>query len=170
MVSTDLYALSRSALNPFLYADIGPQDGAATLTIASLFGRRGDDPWVEAARLARMPAAAAAASLAAAIVAMPANPCSLPEATAMAERLVALLPRASLSGPAAGVRRPPPSWLPARWMPAGWKLNALATCALGLGLLVAVVFLWMAVSDAMGPRGSEDRTRMVDPFTHEAPR
>ena len=36
MASTDLYALSHSALNTFLYADIGPQDGAGSLTIASL--------------------------------------------------------------------------------------------------------------------------------------
>ena len=45
MASPDLFALSHSALNPFLYADISLQDGATTLTIASLFGRCGYDPY-----------------------------------------------------------------------------------------------------------------------------
>jgi hypothetical protein len=139
MASPDLFALSHSALNPFLYADIGPHDGAGTLTIASLFGRRGDDPWEEAARLARLPPHAAVASLAAMIAAAPANACSLPEATAMAERLIALLPAPpTVADRLSGVRR-----IPAMPQLPRWPLGPLATCAVGLAVVVAIAFVWL---------------------------
>ena len=154
MATPDLFALSRSALNPFLYADTGVQDGKGTLTIVSLFGQRGDDPWDEAARLARLPAGTAVARLAAMIAEVPAHPCSLPEATVVAERLVALLPGASESHNPAGARqvaRPSPmAWPRLSWPPEGWPLGRLATLAAGLAVLVALVFAWQFLAEALG--------------------
>ena len=146
MPTPNIFAHSHSALNPFLYADIGPPDGAGALTIASLFGRHGDDPWEEAARLARLPAEAAVASLAAIIAAAPSCPCSLPEASAIAERLVALLPRPEhLARARRVISGPAPLRLPRRW-----PLERLATCALALGVVVVLVFAWMSPGQCLG--------------------
>ena len=165
MASPDLFALSHSALNPFLYADIGVPDGTGTLTVVSLFGQRGDDPWGEAARLARLPVRAAVANLAAMIAEAPTHPCSLPEATALAERLVALLPGPSESRRPAAARQAfyPPSL---SWPLRRWPLGGLASCAAGLAVLVALVFVWLTLADALGPRGPEPGTPVADPFTH----
>ncbi len=157
-----MFALSHSALNPFLFADVGTQDGTGELTIASLFGRGGYDPWEEAARLARLPSGAAVASLAAIIAGAPSVLCSLPEATVMAERLVALLPARSAGDVLVRVRRVP--LLPSVRLPFGW----LATVALGLGVAVVLVAAWMLVADAWAPRGSGDHARLVDPLAREA--
>jgi hypothetical protein len=171
MASPDLFAHSHSVLNPFLYADIGVADGTATMTVVSLFGQRGDDPWDEAARLARLPAGAAVAKLAAIIAEAPAHPCSLPEATLLAERLVALLPGPSERHRFAAARRlprlPSLSWSPRGWPPRRWPLGGLATGAAGLAVLVAVVFLWLTLADTLGARGPEDRAFIAEPSAHE---
>ncbi len=164
MPTPNIFAHTRSALNPFVYADIGPPDGAGALTIASLFGRHGDDPWEEAARLARLPAEAAVASLAAIIAAAPSCPCSLPEASATAERLVALLPAPAVGGRLVRARR-----VKLR-LPVGWQIDWLAGLAVGLGFVVLIAFGWMLVASALGARGHDDHARMVDPSAREAPR
>jgi hypothetical protein len=133
MASPDIFALSHSGLNQFLFADIGLRGDVETLTVASLFGRCGQDPWAEAERLAQLPAKAAAASLAAMIAGALNNPWSAAEAAVIAERLVALLPGSSAASLLVSV----PS-------PSRWPLGGLATIALGLGVLVALVWVWMA--------------------------
>ncbi len=146
MASPDLFALPHSALNRFLSADIGDADGTSAMTIVSLFGQRGDDPWDEAARLARLPADAAVARLAAMIAQAPGHLRSLPEATVIAERLVALLPR-----PAERHRPVAPSWPSLGWsFQEGWPLDALTTCAAGLAVLVALVWVWLTLANALG--------------------
>ena len=166
MASPDLFALGRSSLNPFLYADIGPPDGATTLTVASMFGRRGEDPWDEAARLARLPPAAAVASLAAMIVSAPDCCWTLAEATPMAERLVMLLPAPpSVADRLAGARRSPIERLLPRW-----QFGPLAAVALGLFVVVAVAFVWLTVADTWGSHGHGDRMRTVDPFARGSTR
>lgn len=167
MATPDLFAHSRSSLNPFLYANVGIEDGAGAQTIASLFGRTGCDPWEEAARLSHLPVRAAVASLAAMIAGAPSCPRTLPEATRLAETLVALLP-----GPAsAGLRaqaRPMPKRLPPllsgrsflSGLPflAGRKIDWV----LVLGLLLALAVAWSVVADAFGPRGADDGLRSFD--------
>jgi hypothetical protein len=89
--------LSRSDLNNFLFADVGVESSGMTLSVLSVLARLGMDPWQEAARLAQMPRTAAVEGLARIIAAMPSSLWSLPDATAIAARLVALLP--SRGGP-----------------------------------------------------------------------
>ena len=92
MANTDAYALQRSDLNRFLFADVGVEASGMTLSVLSTLARRGTDPWQEAARLAKLPRNAAVEGLARIIAAMPSSLWSLPDATVIAARLVALLP------------------------------------------------------------------------------
>jgi hypothetical protein len=92
MTTTDASALSRSDLNDFLFADVGTEASGMPLSVLSVLARLGMDPWQEAGRLAKLPRQAAVDGLAGIIAAMPASLWSLQEATAIAARLVALLP------------------------------------------------------------------------------
>ena len=92
MPNTDAYALQRSDLNGFLFADVGVEASGMTLSVLSVLARLGMDPWQEAGRLAKLPRTAAVDGLARIIATMPASLWSLPDATAIAARLVALLP------------------------------------------------------------------------------
>ncbi|HUZ63756.1 MAG TPA: hypothetical protein VMU82_08600 [Acetobacteraceae bacterium] len=92
MASTDAFALRRSDLNGFLFADVGVEASGMTLSVLSALARLGMDPWQEAGRLAKLPRAAAVDGLARIIAAMPASLWPLADATAIAARLVALLP------------------------------------------------------------------------------
>jgi hypothetical protein len=49
----------------------------------------------------------------------------------------------------------------------GWPLGRLATCAAGLAVLVAFVFVWLTLADVLGSRSPGDHTQFVDPFAHE---
>jgi hypothetical protein len=90
--SPDATALQRSDLNQFLFADIGTEANGTTLSVLSVFARQGADPWTEADRLAVLPKAAAADSLARTIATMPKSLWPLPDALAIAVRLTGLLP------------------------------------------------------------------------------
>jgi hypothetical protein len=92
VANVDAYALQRSDLNGFLFADIGVEANGMTLSVLSTLARLGTDPWQEAARLAKLPRADAVERLARIIAAMPASPWSPLAATAIAARLVPLLP------------------------------------------------------------------------------
>ncbi len=93
MGQQDAFALGRSDLNGFLFADIGIEGSGMSLSVISALARQGLDPWQEAGRLAKLPRTAATDGLARLIVAMPASLWPMPDATAIAARLVALLPR-----------------------------------------------------------------------------
>jgi hypothetical protein len=90
--NTDANALSHSNLNGFLFADVGQEASGMPLSVLSTLARLGMDPWQEAGRLAKLPRNAAVDALARVIATMPASPWSLPDATDIAVRLVALLP------------------------------------------------------------------------------
>ena len=106
MPSTDAFALRRSGLNGFLFADVGPEANGMTLSVISVLARMGNDPWAEAGRLARLPKTEATESLARSIAGMPASIWSQQAAMAVAARLVVLLPAqpdlSAQDGPAAG--------------------------------------------------------------------
>lgn len=107
MSGRDPSSLSDSNLNRFLFADIGPESNGMTLSVLSAFARLGSDPWGEAHRLAGLPRAEAADNLARTIAGMPASTWSLPDAAAIAARLIVLLPGRSGQGTAAKPERGP---------------------------------------------------------------
>ena len=92
MASSDALTLQHSDLNEFLYADVGVEASGMPLSVLSAFARLGKDPWQEAGRLAQMPQTGAIDGLARMITAIPASPWSFSDATAIAGRLVTLLP------------------------------------------------------------------------------
>ena len=92
MATSDVNTLQRSDLNPFLFADIGTEANGMTLSVLSVFARRGTDPWTEAGRLAALPKRDAADLLAQMIAGMPRSLWPLPDASLIAVRLIGLLP------------------------------------------------------------------------------
>jgi hypothetical protein len=84
--------LGNSGLNEFLHAEVGTEASGMPLSVLSTLARLGVDPWQEAGRLAKLPRKAAVNGLAQMIAGMPASRWPLPDATRIAERLVALLP------------------------------------------------------------------------------
>ena len=92
MANADVFTLPHSELNPFLFASIATEANGTTLSLISVFARLGDDPLREAARLVGLPRSDAIASLARTLAAMPASAWTQPDATAIATRLIALLP------------------------------------------------------------------------------
>lgn len=59
MSRPDHAVLQNSDLNPFLYAELGIELNGSTLTMLSVLARLNQDPWIEAARWARLPKAEA---------------------------------------------------------------------------------------------------------------
>ena len=118
MPSSDAYALQRSDLNGFLFADVGVEASGMTLSVISALARLGVDPWQEAGRLAKLPRTAAVEGLARIISAMPASLWSVADATPIAARLVALLPSRGVGASAVAVAvaaKPTKSRLPVHW-------------------------------------------------------
>ena len=76
----------------FLHATIGRERNGMDLSVLSLLARVGHDPWTEAARLAELPRAAAADSLAATIACLPGESRTRVHARMVALCLVPLLP------------------------------------------------------------------------------
>ncbi len=92
MSRPDHTALQRSDLNPFLFAEVRTEVNGSSLTMLSVLARLGQDPWVEAALLAKLPKAAAVERLIAMIAASPLSPQATSETRVVAARLVTLLP------------------------------------------------------------------------------
>lgn len=114
MSHSDAFALKNSGLNEFLFAVVGTEANGSPLTILSVLARLGKDPWVEAARWAKLPRASIIDRLANSISQMPLPPQALVEARLTAARLILLLP-----SPAQSVRETEstaknriPSWVP----------------------------------------------------------
>jgi hypothetical protein len=112
MPRSDAFALKNSGLNEFLFAEVGNEVNGSPLTILSVLARLGQDPWAEAARLAKLPKAKAVDYLANSLSQMPLCPRALIDARATAARITALLP--SQSNP-----QSPPTGKPLvpRWVP-----------------------------------------------------
>jgi hypothetical protein len=92
MSHSDVFALKNSGLNDFLFAEVGSEMNGSPLTILSVLGRLGKDPWVEAARLDRLPKSSTIDDLASSISKMPLCPQALMDARSTAARLILLLP------------------------------------------------------------------------------
>ena len=81
-----------SAFSHFLYATLGEDRNGMALTVLSALARQNVDPWQEAADLSRLPRETAMQRITAQLETIPGDP-SLADRTAIAERLLALLPR-----------------------------------------------------------------------------
>jgi hypothetical protein len=128
MVATsDVTTLQRSDLNQFLFADIGTEANGTTLSVLSVFARRGSDPWTEAGRLAGLPKAEATDSLARMIAGMPNSVWPLPDAAAIAVRLIGMLP----ARPALNIRQ----------VTRRWPTNQIALVAAGIALIIAFIVM-----------------------------
>jgi len=145
---TDVFALKNSGLEPFLFAEIGPESNGSRLTVLSALARLGLDPWAEAARLVTMPKAASIASLAGSLGRMPLAPQAIVDARVTAARLVLLLPvQNTLARPTEMAQLSlgaMPKWLP----------MTVLYCVLALGMGLSVV---------MAPHLAEAPAAQVEP-------
>ncbi len=99
----------------FLFARIDDGSDATPLSVLSMLARLDIDPWEEAAKLARLPRAAAAGRLAEFITATPGVPSAYLNAKTVSDRLLNLLPSPVLPGQEQAGRvfkKLPPVWLP----------------------------------------------------------
>jgi hypothetical protein len=95
------FSLLHSNLNEFLFAAVGDQQNGMPLNVVSGLTRLGLDPWEEAARLAALPRARAAETLAPIIARLPFDRSQSSDDLIISRQLVELLPeqqRAALSG------------------------------------------------------------------------
>jgi hypothetical protein len=142
-------------LNEFLFAPVGTEANGMTLSVVSVFARLGNDPWLEAGRLARLPKPEATESLARIIASMPTSIWPLQAATTIATRLIALLPTQSgnlgqsRSASAYGAKAGRPFWI-------GLVLVSVACAA----AFQAGVFTTL---DAPKPDGSSVASSAVSP-------
>ena len=83
--------------NDFLYAPIGAEENKMTLSVLSALSRLNVDPWVEAAQLSVLPKDTAARRLATLIARLPGGRWAQADCTAIANRLIELLPHGSRS-------------------------------------------------------------------------
>ena len=127
VATPDVTTLQRSDLNQFLFADIGTEANGTTLSVLSVFARRGSDPWTEAGRLAGLSKAEATDSLARMIANMPNSLWTLPDAVAIAVRLIGMLP----ARPALGIRQAANRW----------PTNQVALVVACVALLIAVIVM-----------------------------
>ena len=86
------YSLVHSEFSDFLFAFVGEEKSGLQLTVLSALARLGLDPWVEAARLSKLPKEAATHALAAAIATLPEGDWKLSDSRSIAVRLLNCLP------------------------------------------------------------------------------
>lgn len=146
MPSTDAFALRRSGFDEFLFAPVGTEANGMTLRVVSVFARAGNDPWLEARRLAGLPKSAATESLARSIAGMPTSIWPLQAAMTIADRLVALLP----TGPD-GARQGP--LVPAIGAKAG-RLVGIALLLVCVACMLAFQAGFFTASEPPNPGGS----------------
>jgi hypothetical protein len=134
VATPDATALQRSDLNQFLFADVGTEANGMTLSVVSVLARLGSDPWREADRLAELPKAEAADSLARMIAGMPRSLWDLPSAVAIAVRLTGLLPSRPVRSVGAVIGR--------RWpLPLPGKTTLVAVCVVLAAAFAALAFI-----------------------------
>jgi hypothetical protein len=151
-----------STCDDFLYALVGESTNGALLTVLSVLARQNLDPWREAAELSRMPQEAAARRLISMIAASPGRSATDNQG-AVADRLIALLPRriAGVAG-ASNVSRNEPA---AHRSPPAVNLVVI-TIYIG----VMVISQWIATSIFERPAADVASTASSLPTVGETPR
>lgn len=89
------FVTRRTDVDPFLLAEVGTEPNGMVLTVMSMLARYGRDPWEEADHLATLCEATATEELAQIIVRSQTRCGGLVAATAIAARLISLLPSRS---------------------------------------------------------------------------
>lgn len=138
MADRRIFSLDRSALNPFLFSEVGVEANGLSLSVVSMLARDGKDPWDEAAGLAAMPGPRAVERLAAMIAAMPAALWPLPAATDIASRLVSALP-AGAPAPILLAAAEPKASLVTQW-------SGIVAAALLIVLISVLAFQYLGAS------------------------
>ena len=136
MPDTDVFRLRKSNLNAFLFADVGAESNGMPLSVVSMLGRLGGDPWATAGRLAGQPRDAAVLELAEIIAGAARAERSSAEIMIIATRLASLLPTPGSTSSRAerpGTRSSFPG-----------PLSGGALAVLVLALAAAVLFLRVA--------------------------
>ena len=87
----------RPEFDDFLYAPVGADGVEMPLSVLSALARLDVDPWMEAAELSELPKGAAVQRLASLLAQLPGGRWTLTDSTAIADRLVELLPSPSSS-------------------------------------------------------------------------
>jgi hypothetical protein len=87
----------RSEFDPFLFASIGDERNGMSLSVLSALARLDVDPWLEAASLAQAPKDVAIDRMTLLISKLPEKSVALLDPRAIADGLIALLPRLSPS-------------------------------------------------------------------------
>ncbi len=135
MPDTDVFRLQKSNLNAFLFADVGTESNGMPLSVVSMLGRLGGDPWTMASRLAKQPRDVAVLELAEIITGTTRAERSGAEIMAIATRLASLLPS---TGPMpSGAARPETRPSSGRWNEGALAVLVLAAVAVILILRVA---------------------------------
>ena len=86
------YSLGHSEYNAFLFASVGEEKIGMPLTVLTALTRLGQDPWLEAARLADLSKEAALLAFTATIARLPEGDWKAADAGAIAARLLKWLP------------------------------------------------------------------------------
>ncbi len=139
IVPVNIRALPGATLKPefesFIFASIGEDGNGTPLSVLSGLARLNIDPWLEAAELGGLPGKAALERLTSLIQALSADARALPDAQAVAARLLGLLP-----GTRAGraERGQAPASLGAMMKSRPWLIYALLLCfVLGSQVVIA---------------------------------
>ena len=125
-----------STYDNFLYAPVGESTHGALLTVLSVLARQNVDPWEEAADLSRLPPDTAARKLTAMITASPGQSSNQ---AAVADRLIALLPRRIASADSA------PGAVPSA-TPVDWPRSRVNLMVIAIYIGVMVLSQWIAAS------------------------
>lgn len=144
------------AFDAFLFAPVGEDSRGMQLSVLSALSRLDIDPWDDADRLSRLPTAAAIDALGQSIARLPPGAWLVSDATAIATRLVALLPEPGVK-PKAAQASPAASIIPADWK--RWTTLALAIVVVGLTGYLLLATLTGVEHRAAGVHVEGERTR-----------
>lgn len=123
-----------SVFDAFLFAPIGEEANGMQLSVLSALSRLGIDPWSDAARLALLPKDSAIVALGESLALLPRGKWQPTDTTAIATRLIELLPKTDLA-PEKAAR---PALAPATWQRRTTWALALASAGLAGYLLFGV--------------------------------
>lgn len=142
------------AFDAFLFASVGEDAHGMPLSVLSALSRLDIDPWADADRLSRLPKASAIVALGQSIALLPAGTWRSTDATAIATRLVELLPKPRTATKATlASARPSADWK-------RWTTLALVVAVIGLaGYLLLGTLTGIEHRAADGSQAEHERSR-----------